>query len=128
MQAYADEGLIERSRALGAHLHARLRELQARHECIGEVRGHGLYAVVELVADRATRAPLAPWPQLPAPLRRLLEEALARGVSFAARGILLLLAPPLVIAQDDLDHALALLDELLARVDTDIVAKETETP
>jgi taurine--2-oxoglutarate transaminase len=128
VEAYENEGLIERSRALGAHMHAELRALQARHECIGEVRGHGLYAVVELVADRATRAPLAPWPQLPAPLRRLLEEALARGVSFAARGNLLLLAPPLVIAQDDLDHALALLDELLARVDTDIVAKETETP
>jgi taurine--2-oxoglutarate transaminase len=128
VEAYENEGLIERSRTLGAHMQDKLRALQDRHECIGEVRGHGLYAVVELVADRGTRAPLAPWPQLAAPLRRLLEEALARGVSFAARGNLLLLAPPLVIAQDDLDHALALLDELLERVDTDIVAKETETP
>jgi taurine--2-oxoglutarate transaminase len=128
VEAYENEGLIERSRGLGAHLLAKLRALQERHACIGDVRGRGLYAVVELVADRATRAPLAPWPRLPAPLRRLLDEALARGVSFAARGNLLLLAPPLVIAQEDLDHALALLDELLARVDTDIAAKETETP
>jgi taurine--2-oxoglutarate transaminase len=128
VEAYESEGLIERSRTLGAHMHSQLRALQAKHECIGEVRGHGLYAVVELVADRGTRAPLAPWPRLPSPLRRLLDEALARGVSFAARGNLLLLAPPLVIAQDDLDHALDLLDELLARVDTEIAAKETETP
>jgi taurine--2-oxoglutarate transaminase len=128
VEAYENEGLIERSRGLGAHLLAKLRALQERHACIGDVRGRGLYAVVELVADRATRAPLAPWPQLAAPLRRLLQEALARGVSFAARGNLLLIAPPLVIAQEDLDHALDLLDELLARVDTDIAAKETETP
>jgi taurine--2-oxoglutarate transaminase len=128
VEAYENEGLIERSRGLGAHLLAKLRALQERHACIGDVRGRGLYAVVELVADRATRAPLAPWPQLAAPLRHLLQEALARGVSFAARGNLLLIAPPLVIAQEDLDHALDLLDELLARVDTDIAAKETETP
>jgi taurine--2-oxoglutarate transaminase len=60
-------------------------------------------------------------------LARLLESALARGVSFAARGNLVLLAPPLVIGQDELDHALSLLDELLMEVDTEI-ARETETP
>jgi taurine--2-oxoglutarate transaminase len=127
VEAYEAEGLIERARQLGAHLHRRLQAMQQRHECIGEVRGHGLYAVVELVADRATRAPLAPWPQLAPALRALLAQALSRGVSFAARGNLLLLAPPLVIAQEDLDHALALLDELLLAIDTE-VAKETETP
>jgi taurine--2-oxoglutarate transaminase len=127
LEAYEAEGLVERSRTLGRHLHDRLRALQSRHECIGEVRGHGLYAVVELVADRRTRAPLAPWPQLAPALRALLEQALERGVSFAARGNLLLLAPPLVIAQEELDHALALLDELLLAIDAEI-ARETETP
>ena len=86
-----------------------------------------MFAVIELVADRGTRAPLAPWPQLAPALQRLLQLALERGVSFAARGNLLLLAPPLVIAQEELDHALALLDELLLAVDTEI-ARETETP
>jgi taurine--2-oxoglutarate transaminase len=125
--AYEAEGLIERSRSLGAFLHRRLQVLASRHECIGDVRGHGLYAVVELVADRATRAPLAPWPRLAPPLQALLQQALARGVSFAARGNLLLLAPPLVIAQEELSDALALLDELLLAIDAEI-ARETETP
>ncbi|HYB64808.1 MAG TPA: hypothetical protein VEC59_06060, partial [Steroidobacteraceae bacterium] len=60
--------------------------------------------------------PLAPWPQMPAALRSLLERALDAGVSFAARGNLLLLAPPLVIGERDLGDALGLLDRLLGEL------------
>ena len=116
LDAYADDGLIERSRALGARLFEDVRRLQSRHPAIGDVRGgHGLFVVIELVADRATRAPLAPWPQTPPPLKALVDEAMAAGVSFATRGNLILLAPPLVIGEDELADAMALLDRLLAR-------------
>jgi taurine--2-oxoglutarate transaminase len=116
LDAYRDEGLIERSRRLGPPLLARLQALARQHAVIGDVRGgHGLFAVMELVRDRATREPLAPWPQTPPPLAALLQDALAAGVSFGARGNLLLIAPPLVIDEADLDHALSLLDGLLAR-------------
>jgi taurine--2-oxoglutarate transaminase len=116
LEAYAEDGLIERSRTLGAALLTQLRALQARHPVIGDVRGgHGLFAVLELVADRATREPLAPWPQTPPALRALVDEAMAAGVSFAIRGNLILLAPPLVVAEAELADALALLDRLLAR-------------
>ena len=116
IDAYRDEGLIERSRHLGADLERRLRRLAERHRVIGDVRGgHGLFAVLELVADRNTREPLAPWPQMPPPLADLLRAALDDGVSFGARGNLILIAPPLVIDEHDLADALALLDRLLAR-------------
>ena len=115
IESYESENLIARSRQLGAAMLARLNELKARHTLIGEVRGgQGLFAVVELVRDRRSREPLAPWPQLHAGLRRLLSAALEAGVSFAARGNLLLLAPPLVIAERELADALDLLDRLLA--------------
>jgi taurine--2-oxoglutarate transaminase len=114
LESYAAEGLIARSRELGAAMIQRLREMQARQPLIGDVRGgHGLFAVVELVRDRASREPLAPWPELHAGLRRLLREALDAGVSFAARGNLMLLAPPLVITERDLADALDLLERLL---------------
>lgn len=116
LQAYEDEDLIARSRAMGASLLAELRSLQSRHPVIGEVRGgHGLFAVVELVRDRASREPLAPWPQTDPALKALVAEALAEGVSFATRGNLILLAPPLVIAESELASALGLLDRLLAK-------------
>jgi taurine--2-oxoglutarate transaminase len=124
LAAYEDEGLIERSRRLGSALRLRLEALAARHPVIGEVRGgHGLFAVLELVADRRTREPLAAWPDQPAVLRALLEAALARGVSFGARGNLLFIAPPLVIAEHDLEDALTLLDELLERFFTAALAE-----
>lgn len=118
LQAYEDEGLIERSRRLGAQMFATLKTLQARHPVIGDVRGgHGLFAVLELVSDRATRAPLAPWPQLPSGLRALVGKAREAGVSFAVRGNLVILAPPLVIDENDLADALGLLDRLLGEMD-----------
>ena len=116
LDAYRDEKLIERSRVLGARMFEELRNLRSRHPVIGEVRGgHGLFAVVELIADPATRAPLAPWPRQADQQRALLRAALDEGVSFGSRGNLLIIAPPLVIDETDLAAALALLDRLLGR-------------
>jgi taurine--2-oxoglutarate transaminase len=114
LESYAAEDLMARSRTLGAAMLHTLGEMQARHPLIGDVRGgHGLFAVIELVRDRASRAPLAPWPQMHGALKRLLQTALDAGVSFAARGNFILLAPPLVIAERELAEALELLDRLL---------------
>jgi len=117
LESYAAEDLIGRSRTLGAMMFARLRELAARQPLIGEVRGgEGLFAVLELVRDRASREALAPWPEMHPALQHLLREALEAGVSFAARGNLVLLAPPLVIAERDLADALDLLERLLGKL------------
>jgi taurine--2-oxoglutarate transaminase len=120
LESYLAEDLIVRSRRLGAAMLEQLRRMHERHALIGDVRGgHGLFAVLELVRDRETREPLAPWPQLHPALRELLREALQAGVSFAARGNLLLLAPPLIIRERDLADALDLLDRLLGKLSSD---------
>ncbi len=116
IDAYREEKLIERSRRLGAQMFAELQKLAARHPVIGDVRGgHGLFAVVELVADRATRAPIAPWPSQSDAMKALLAAARDEGVSFGSRGNLIILAPPLVIAEPELANALGVLDRLLSR-------------
>jgi taurine---2-oxoglutarate transaminase len=125
LESYAQEGLIERSRQLGAELFARLLQLQQRIALIGEVRGgHGLFGVLELVRNRTTREPLTPWPQMHSGLRRLLDRALEAGVSFAARGNLLLIAPPLVIAERELVDALDLLERLLGELAAELVESD----
>jgi taurine---2-oxoglutarate transaminase len=114
VQAYEDEALIERSRVLGAQLQASALALQAKHPVIGDVRGgRGLFVVLELVADRATRDPISPWPTAAPALSALIRDALDAGVSFASRGNLLILAPPLVIGETELADAMTLLDRLL---------------
>jgi taurine---2-oxoglutarate transaminase len=117
VEAYEREGLIERSRRLGAQLYGELQKLAAKHAMVGDVRGgHGLFAVVELVRDRATKAPLSQWPQTHPSLAKLVKDALDRNVSFATRGNLILLAPPLVIEENELQDAILLLDELLGQL------------
>jgi len=76
-----------------------------------------LFAIVELVSDPISRAPLAPWPETPPQLTALVHKARALGVSFAVRGNLIILAPPLVIEERELSDALALLDRLLSEME-----------
>jgi taurine--2-oxoglutarate transaminase len=117
VEAYERDGLIERSRRLGAQMYRELQQLQQRHAIVGDVRGgHGLFAVVELVRDRASKAPPSPWPDAHPALVQLVKDALARNVSFATRGNLIILAPPLVIEEKELQDALSLLDALLGEM------------
>jgi taurine--2-oxoglutarate transaminase len=78
--------------------------------------GDGLFAVIELVRDRKTRAPLSEWPEAHPALQQLIRDALAANVSFAYRGNLILLAPPLVIEENELADAITLLDALIGKI------------
>jgi 4-aminobutyrate aminotransferase len=91
---------------------AGLRTLEAKHACIGEVRGVGLMIGVEFVKDRRTREPA---PEL---LRNLVLGAFQRGLLLLGAGkSTLRLAPPLVVDEQDVDTALAIIDGLLGELD-----------
>lgn len=105
IKAYEAEGLIERAAQLGAWMFEQLRAIQGRHNCIGDVRGLGLFACVEMVENTFPQ-PL-PW------LKQLARAALQRGVNVAVRGNLMFVCPPLVIEQADLEWGLSVIDELL---------------
>jgi len=104
--------LIPRARELGQRALDRMRGMMERHRLIGDVRGLGLLLGVELVSDRATRAPAI------GEAEAVMYAALDRGLSFkVTMGNVLTLAPPLIITEDELDRALAILDESLAQVE-----------
>jgi 4-aminobutyrate aminotransferase len=94
--------------AVGEYFLGRLRELQQRFECIGEVRGKGLMIGMELVTDRATRTPA----------RALCEAVLTRAYH---QGLLLLscgqstvrFIPPLMISRAHVDEAMGMLEAAL---------------
>jgi taurine---2-oxoglutarate transaminase len=115
--AYQDENLIERSRSLGRLMLQRLCEMQERHAVIGDVRSaKGLFAIVELVKNRDSREPLAAWPSVHPSMARFVTTARERGVSFAVRGNLVILAPPLVIGENELERALDMMNTLLGEL------------
>jgi 4-aminobutyrate aminotransferase / (S)-3-amino-2-methylpropionate transaminase / 5-aminovalerate transaminase len=107
------EGLLERSRVLGAAILGRLRDMGERHELVGEVRGRGAMCAVELVADRATKEPL----QGPAG-NAILLDCLRNGVIVLKAGTydnVIRLLPPLTIDEGLLDEGLGVLDAALGR-------------
>jgi len=120
IEALRDERVVENAAAMGEALAAELPRLAARHTCVGEERGLGLLWALELVKDRATREPLVPFNakgKAAAPMRRLREAAMARGLYLMTHFNLVLIAPPLTITRDELDEGLAVLDEVLAAAD-----------
>ena len=127
LAAYQEEGLIERARTLGDRLLARLTGMKERHPAVGDVRGRGLFACVELVRDRETREPLTPWtprgarqshPAVAGTLRAMRE----RGVYAYAKWNMIMLAPPFVITDEELEEGVQVIDEALAVADRHLTA------
>jgi clan AA aspartic protease len=92
LQIIEEEGLVEQAASAGERLQRGLAAL-ASHPNVGDVRGLGLLAAVELVADKSSRAPFEP--SLGVGVRAL-KAMRKRGLSTRVRGESILLAPPLV--------------------------------
>jgi len=89
-----------------------LRELQSRHEEIGDVRGMGLLRGVELVKDRETREPYHELGALTT--ERCLQLGLSMNIRRRPeRGSVWRIAPPLTVRREDIDTAMTLFDQAL---------------
>ncbi len=118
IEAYREEGLIERSARLGEVLLRELRAMGARHPAVGDVRGKGLFAGIELVKDRATKETLEQWNGRSSALANALKkELMKRDVYVFCRWNMLFVAPPLVVTEDELRIGVRAIDEALAVAD-----------
>lgn len=117
LEEYEQPGLMPHARAMGDLLFSRLREMARRHPCVGDVRGKGLLACLELVADPATRAPLVP-PNTDSPLpMQIRRRAWEEGIHLLARNSLIMLSPPLIVSAEHIDEAVTKLDRVLTWVE-----------
>ena len=111
LRAIAEEGLQDNALRVGGQIIDGLRQLQARHESIGDVRGRGLLIGVELVRDRESREPAA------GEAERVQLALLSRGVVVGLCGRehnVIKINPPLCLTGEDAQHLLDALDESLA--------------
>jgi len=111
LEVIIEEDLVRRAAELGAFILARLRELQARHPIVGEVRGKGCLLAIELVKDPTTREPFEEAGRL------VYQEAFRRGLAWVPAGHILRLSPPLVMEQALAARALEIIEEAIAQAE-----------
>jgi taurine---2-oxoglutarate transaminase len=118
MQVYEGEGLIERSQALGEYLFELLMSVKMRHPCVGDVRGKGLFACLELTRDRPTRAPIAGYrDRFGNVSSALIRRLFAMNLIVLAKWDFVFVAPPLVITREQLEEGVNAIDRALTAVD-----------
>jgi adenosylmethionine-8-amino-7-oxononanoate aminotransferase len=122
------EGLVANAARMGELLLSRLRGLMTRYPVIGDVRGKGLLTAFEFVSDRQTMAPLPPGARA---FARFVEMAYARGLIVYSRrtrggysGDHVLVAPPLIVTDAQIDEIVGLLDETLAEFSAELAVPE----
>lgn len=113
-----DEGLLDNTVAMGDRLMANLHDLAQKHRVIGDVRGKGLFCGAELVADRATKEPVAE--KL---AQAVVGDCMAQGVivgvtnrSLTGFNNTLCLSPALIATPDDIDRITDAIDGALGHV------------
>ncbi len=121
IKAYDEEGVIDHASHLGRDVfEPRLTELAERHRSIGEVRGKGCFWGVELVRDRTTREMLVPFNatgQQMGPVAKMVAAAKAQGLLMFCHWNVLILVPPLVATDTDVEKGLEIVDDVLRIAD-----------
>ncbi|WP_416841437.1 aspartate aminotransferase family protein [Haloferax sp. DFSO52] len=126
VETYIEDGLIDHAREVGDYLGERLDELAADHPSVGDVRGVGLFRGIELTKHSEKRVPFGVRKDKISPGKTVVDEvsghAWNEGVYVANMINTLIIAPPLVIEPDEIDEAVAVLDEALRISDDAMIA------
>jgi taurine--2-oxoglutarate transaminase len=121
IRVYEEDGLIDNAKKMGAILKQLGAEMQAKHPSVGAVRSIGLFGIVELIRNRKTRQPIAPF-------NGTSEEMAALGRFFREQGLYTFVRwntfftnPPLCINEQQLREAFAIIDRGLEITDRAVV-------
>ncbi len=119
IDAMKEEGVVENAKRIGEDvLGPGLRELAERHKVIGEVRGLAVFWALDLVTDRATREPLAPYGGTSPAMGQLVAECKKRGLLPFTNFNRIHVVPPCTVSDAEAKEGLAILDEVFAEIDS----------
>ena len=116
LDVYEDEDLIANARRLGRVMHDLLKGLESRHPLVGATRSIGLFGIVELVKDRASMEPLAPYNGTSEPMQQLGRFFRENGLYTFVRWNTFFTNPPLSIGEDDLRHGFDIIERGLQAI------------
>jgi adenosylmethionine-8-amino-7-oxononanoate aminotransferase len=116
LEVLEEEGLLDNVNRVSPRFMERLRKL-GEHKYAGEARGVGLMGAVELVADKQTKEPLPGDLQVS---ERIANKALEKGLICRPLGAAIVLGPPFIITEEQIDEMFDILEETMAEVFADV--------
>lgn len=117
IQVLREDRLVERAAEMGKVLHRKLADLGEQHPSVGEVRSLGLFGIIELVRDRQTREPMAPFDGSSQEMAAFRKYMLDHGVYLYTHWHTVLIIPPLIISEEQLEEGFEVLDKALQITD-----------
>ena len=122
IRVYEEDRLIEKAKKMGQVLKQLLFELASRHPSVGAVRSIGLFGLVELVRNRKTREPMAPFNGSSEEMKALGRFFLEQGLYTFVRWNTFFTNPPLCISEKELREGFAIIDRGLQAADQAVVS------
>jgi taurine--2-oxoglutarate transaminase len=117
LAVYEEEQVFQNVEEQGQYLAGRLETMKSRYTCVGDVRYKGLFSVIELVRNKETKEPLAPFNGTSPEMAKLATILKTRHLYAFSRFNMLWICPPLVITRAELQFGLDVIEESLRAVD-----------
>lgn len=112
-----EDRLVEHAAEMGKVLKRMLTDLGEAHPSVGEVRSIGLFGIIELVRNRKTKEPMTPWNRSSPEMAALKKYCLDQGLFLYTHWHTVLIIPPLIITEEQLQEGFDILDRALALTD-----------
>lgn len=117
IQVMKDDRIVEHAAAMGPVLHKLLTDLGESHPSVGEVRSIGLFGILELVKNRETKQPIAPWNGSSPEIAAFRKYCLEHGLFLYTHWHTALIIPPLIITEAQLKEGFEVLNQALEITD-----------
>ncbi len=123
LKIYEDDGLIANAAAMGKYLDAQVEKLKQKHPSIGDWRNTGLLGCLELVKNRQTKEPMAPFNAKPdemVVMNKVAAKIKELGMYTFVRWSYIFIAPPLIVTKEQIDEGLAIISEAISIADENV--------
>ena len=120
LKIYEDDNLIENAATVGKYIDEKIKEMKAKHPSIGDWRNTSLLGCLELVKNRTTKEPMAPFNAKPdemVVMNKVAAKIRELGMYTFVRWNYIFIAPPLCINEKQIDEGLAIISEAISIAD-----------
>lgn len=120
IQVLEEEGMVENAARMGRYLESRVEILRERHPSIGDFRNTGMLGCIELVKNRKTKEPIAPWNAKPQDMTitsKVAAAVQANGMFTFVRWNWIFTAPPLCVTEAQIDEGLDIISKAISIAD-----------